>query len=142
LAIDPDFLDLESVTGTGGSMPTIPTTIPGIHAALEEVEREVAEFFGALPPGVFVARLGEGWSPAEHLLHLNTAVRVVALVFSIPRWLLRLLSVGRTGPRAGTRRCATTTGPCWRRAGGRAASTFRDREPSRAATRSWSGGRG
>lgn len=71
-------------------MPTTPTTTPTIHTALEEVERDVAEFFGSLSPDAFAARVGEAWSPAEHLSHLNTAVRTVALVFSVPSWLLRL----------------------------------------------------
>lgn len=70
--------------------PTIPTTLPTLGTALREVERDVAEFFGTLPPDVFAARMGEAWSPAEHLSHLNTAVRAVALAFSVPPWLLRL----------------------------------------------------
>lgn len=71
-------------------MTTIPTTLPSICTALEEVECDVARFFDALPAGVFAARMGEAWSPAEHLSHLITAVRTVALVFRIPPWLLRL----------------------------------------------------
>ena len=59
-------------------------------AALEQVEREVADFFGALSPEELVLRVASAWTPAEHLAHLNTAASAVARGLSISRWLLRL----------------------------------------------------
>ena len=59
-------------------------------AHLSSAEAAVAEFFGSLPADQFTLRVGEAWTPAEHLSHLNTAVSAVARGFGINRWLLRL----------------------------------------------------
>lgn len=67
-----------------------PFTAPETAQALAEVECEVAEFFRFLSAEEFVLRVGDAWTPAEHLLHLCTAVSAVARGFSINRWLLRL----------------------------------------------------
>lgn len=75
---------------TADPIPTISTTLPTLRTALMEVERDVAEFFGSPSPEVFAARIGEAWSPAEHLSHLNIAVSAVARGFSVPPRLLRL----------------------------------------------------
>lgn len=53
-------------------------------------ERDVAEFFRSLSPEEFVLRVGDAWTPAEHLQHLNTAVSAVARGLSISPWILRL----------------------------------------------------
>lgn len=53
-------------------------------------ERDVAEFFRSLSPEEFVLRVGDAWTPAEHLQHLNIAVSAVARGLSISPWLLRL----------------------------------------------------
>jgi uncharacterized damage-inducible protein DinB len=67
-----------------------PFTRPEIITALVAAEREVAEFFGALPDDEFVQRVGEAWTPAEHLRHLCIAMGAVARGLAVPRWLLRL----------------------------------------------------
>lgn len=64
-----------------------------LASLLEELlgtEREVASFFGLIPDSEFVRRLGEAWSPAEHLDHLNIAVSAVAQGFAMSPLLLRL----------------------------------------------------
>lgn len=67
-----------------------PFTRSEIMAALDAAEREVAEFFGSLPDDELVHRVGEAWTPAEHLRHLCIAVGAVARGLAVPRWLLRL----------------------------------------------------
>jgi DinB superfamily len=67
-----------------------PFTRSEILAALDAAEREVAEFFGSLADDELVHRVGEAWTPAEHLRHLCIAVAAVARGLAVPRWLLRL----------------------------------------------------
>lgn len=50
----------------------------------------MSEFFSSLSADEFVAREASAWTPAEHLEHLNTAVKAVAAGLEMPRWLLRL----------------------------------------------------
>jgi hypothetical protein len=61
-----------------------------IESSLRAVERDVADFFGALAPGEFVLRVGEAWTPAEHVLHLCRTTNGVARGFAMPRLILRL----------------------------------------------------
>lgn len=61
-----------------------------ILRAIEEVEAEVATFFGGLSDADLVHREGDAWTPAEHLAHLNTSVSAVARGLGMPRLLLRL----------------------------------------------------
>jgi len=70
--------------------PESPYTRVEILHALADVEQEVASFFGSLSEDEFVLRVGDVWTPAEHLRHLNTSVSAVARGFSASRWLLRL----------------------------------------------------
>ena len=58
--------------------------------SLSSEERDVAEFFRSLSPDEFVLRVGDAWTPAEHLQHLNIAVSAVARGLSISPWLLRI----------------------------------------------------
>ena len=58
--------------------------------SLSTEERDVAEFFRSLSPDEFVLRVGDAWTPAEHLQHLNIAVSAVARGLSISPWILRL----------------------------------------------------
>ena len=73
---------------------TVEADVPYTHATLIEglaaAERAVGEFFGSLSADEFVRRESSAWTPAEHLEHLNTAVKAVAAGFEMPRWLLRL----------------------------------------------------
>lgn len=72
-------------------MPTEdPRSRDEILSAIEEVEAEVATFFGGLSDEELVHREGDAWTPAEHLAHLNTSVSAVARGLGMPRLLLRL----------------------------------------------------
>jgi hypothetical protein len=64
--------------------------LPELSQALTATEEEVACFFGALAPAEFARSLGESWSPAEHLDHLNIAVSATARGFGLPRFIARL----------------------------------------------------
>ena len=66
------------------------TARASLHDSLKSEEREVAEFFRLLSPEEFVLRVGDAWTPAEHLQHLSTAVSAVARGLSISPWILRL----------------------------------------------------
>jgi hypothetical protein len=68
----------------------IPFAQPTLVKALEDVERDVAAFFGSLAADEFAFRVDSAWTPAEHLDHLNIAVSAVARGFAMSRWLLRL----------------------------------------------------
>lgn len=57
---------------------------------IDEVEAEVAAFFGGLSDAELVHREGDAWTPAEHLAHLATSVSAVARGLAMPRLLLRL----------------------------------------------------
>ena len=60
-----------------------------ILRALSHVEAEVDAFFGSLAEDEFMLRIGDAWTPAEHLAHLNTSVSAVAHGTSASPWLLR-----------------------------------------------------
>lgn len=66
-----------------------PYTHTTLIQGLATAERAVSEFFGSLSADEFVRREGSAWTPAEHLEHLNAAVKAVAEGFELPRWLLR-----------------------------------------------------
>lgn len=70
--------------------PENPVSRGEILQALASVQEEVAAFFGSLSEAEFVLRVGDAWTPAEHLKHLNTSVSAVARGFSVAPWLLRL----------------------------------------------------
>jgi hypothetical protein len=67
-----------------------PVTRASLLESISSEERDVAEFFRALTPDEFVLRVGDAWTPAEHLQHLNTAASAVARGLSISPWILRL----------------------------------------------------
>ena len=67
-----------------------PYTRTTLIESLAAAERAVGDFFGSLSAEAFVRRESSAWTPAEHLEHLNTAVKAVAEGFEMPRWLLRL----------------------------------------------------
>ena len=71
-------------------MPTVPTTLPSVRLALLETEHEVAVFLESLEPEEFARPMGEAWSPAEHLVHLNKVVSAVARGFMMRPWILGL----------------------------------------------------
>lgn len=57
---------------------------------LIDAERDVAAFFDSLSDDEWDLRVGEAWTPAEHLDHLNIAVSAVARGFSMSRLVLRV----------------------------------------------------
>lgn len=61
-----------------------------LAAALRTSEVEVADFFRSLTPDELVIRVGNAWTAAEQLAHLNTVVSAVARGFAAPRLLLRI----------------------------------------------------
>ncbi len=70
--------------------PTLPYSKSEILEALSSAESEVAGFFGSLSDEELTLRVGDTWTPTEHLQHLNTSVSAVARGFSMPPLLLRL----------------------------------------------------
>ena len=58
--------------------------------SISSEERAVAEFFRSLSAEEFVLRVGDSWTPAEHLHHMNIAVSAVARALSISPWILRI----------------------------------------------------
>ncbi len=70
--------------------PERPYTRAEILQALSSVEDEVASFFASLSEDEFVLRIEDAWTPAEHLVHLNTSVNAVARGISLSPWLLRV----------------------------------------------------
>ena len=60
-------------------------------SALEDVHREVTEYFGSLSRDDFFRRPEEEvWSPAEHLIHLNKSVKAVTSGLAMPKLALRV----------------------------------------------------
>ena len=62
-----------------------------ILAALETQEAQSLAYWNAFPTGIFFARIGESWSPAETVRHLSKSTRAVVKALRIPRLLLRLM---------------------------------------------------
>lgn len=71
-----------------------PETGPEIRAALGEVHRASVRFWEALDTSVFMARIGDAWSPADNVRHLTKSVRAVTKGLRMPRLAL-LLVFGR-----------------------------------------------
>jgi hypothetical protein len=68
-----------------------PQTKDQLIAALEDVHREVADYFGSLPRDDFFRRPAVGvWSPAENLIHLVKSVKAVASGLGMPKLVLRV----------------------------------------------------
>lgn len=65
-------------------------TIPSILETLSVVEREVGDFFGSLDASEIGLRVGDAWTPAQHLDHLNIAVSAAARAYTVSPWLLQL----------------------------------------------------
>lgn len=67
-----------------------PVPLPQIFEMLTAAEREVGDFFGSLDADEIVLRVGDAWTPAEHLDHLSIATSAAAKPFAISPWLLQL----------------------------------------------------
>lgn len=68
----------------------VPSALPSILEELDRVEREVGEFFGSLDAQEFVLRIGDAWTPGQHLDHLNIAASAAARAYTVSPWLLQL----------------------------------------------------
>jgi hypothetical protein len=71
--------------------PREPATKTEILAQLHELHRESGTFWNAFSDNAFFTPVGNGWSPAENVRHLNKAVQPLARALSLPRILLRVL---------------------------------------------------
>jgi len=59
--------------------------------SLAGVNREVADYFAAIPANAFFTPFPAAWSPAENLVHLIKSVSPVAKALKLPKLLLRVL---------------------------------------------------
>jgi hypothetical protein len=103
--------------------PSSPSTREDVLRALAGVEAEVAAFFSSLSADEFVLRVGDAWTPAEHLAHLNVSVGAVARGVGMPRALLLL----RFGPSFSASRSYEAIRETYRAtlaAGGRASGVY------------------
>jgi hypothetical protein len=70
---------------------TEPSSKPEIVAALVSLHEQSTEFWRGFDDERFFAPLGEAWSPADNLRHLERSVKPVAQVLRLPTPVLRLL---------------------------------------------------
>jgi uncharacterized damage-inducible protein DinB len=73
-----------------------PSTRDEVRQDLARLDGEISQAFAGLPLETFLAPQGEHWSPADHLRHLVTAVRPVAMALKLPKLVL-LLRFGWSG---------------------------------------------
>ena len=67
--------------------------------AFESLAQTDAKFWGGLEPDVFVAPIGEAWSPSDNVRHLAKSTRPVANALKLPRIVPTLL-FGRSSGRS------------------------------------------
>lgn len=75
-----------------------PVTRDDLVTSFETLARDGAEFWGAFAPEVFVAPMGDAWSPAVNLRHLIKSTRPVADALKLPRVVPKLLFGAPSGP--------------------------------------------
>ena len=68
-----------------------PVTQREIVAALASLHEQSTSFWSAIDDERFFAPLGEAWSPADNLRHLERSVKPVAQILRLPTPVLRLL---------------------------------------------------
>lgn len=68
-----------------------PVTKHDLIAAFESLARTGAEFWSGFPPDVFVAPIGEAWSPADNVRHLIKSTKPVGDALKLPRIVPKLL---------------------------------------------------
>lgn len=76
-----------------------PVTKDEIVSAFEALARTDTEFWLSLEPDVFVAPIGEAWSPADNVRHLSKSTKPVANVLKLPR-IVPTLMFGRASERS------------------------------------------
>ncbi len=67
--------------------------------AFESLVQTDADFWGGLEPDVFVAPIGEAWSPSDNVRHLAKSTKAVANALKLPRIVPTLL-YGRSSARS------------------------------------------
>ncbi len=72
-------------------LKTIPFTQAELLTSFQQTNREVADFFAAIPAERFFTHPDGVWSPAENLVHLLKAVSPVARAMKLPKFVLALL---------------------------------------------------
>jgi len=70
-----------------------PRTKPEIAHELRALHERSTPFWDAFPTADFLAPLGEAWSPADNVRHLNKSIRAVTRGLRVPRPLI-LLTIG------------------------------------------------
>jgi hypothetical protein len=60
-----------------------------IALELDTLHRASTAFWDAIPDDEFFARIGDAWSPAENVRHLDKSLRPVAQALRVPKLLLR-----------------------------------------------------
>lgn len=61
-----------------------PATKDEIVAAFGDLVRNGSAFWGGFPPEVFIAPIGEAWSPADNLRHLRKSTKPVTNALRMP----------------------------------------------------------
>lgn len=59
-----------------------------ILSGLDDIQRRSAAYWGSFDDGVFFAKIGEAWSPADNVRHLAKSIRPVAKALRTPRLVL------------------------------------------------------
>jgi hypothetical protein len=71
--------------------PREPTTRDEIILQLREIHAASSSFWNSFSTDAFFAPIGNGWSPAGNVRHLNKSMKPLARALGLPRFLLRLL---------------------------------------------------
>ena len=93
-------------------LKTIPFTQAELLTSFQQTNREVADFFAAIPAERFFTHPDGVWSPAENLVHLQ-AVSPVARAMKLPKFVLALLLVEANNPRVPLSRYEPPTWKSW-----------------------------
>lgn len=75
-----------------------PITKEDIVSSIEQLARTGSEFWAGFPPDVFVAPIGEAWSPADNVRHLVKSTKPVGDALRLPTIVPRLLFGRPAGP--------------------------------------------
>jgi hypothetical protein len=75
-----------------------PMTRDDLVASFEQLARTGAEFWNGFAPDVFVAPIGEAWSPADNVRHLIKSTKPVGDALRLPRIVPKLLFGRPSGP--------------------------------------------
>jgi hypothetical protein len=71
--------------------PSEPGTRDEIITQIREIHRASTSLWGSFSTDAFFAPVGNGWSPAGNVRHLNKSMKPLARALRLPRFLLRLL---------------------------------------------------